>query len=715
MNDHLWIAGEPPARDGISVDCHRRLRGPFTGLGGVLRALVPRLAGRAPALVNAHAFEILSVAPELRAHVDPPPRTLTEMSEKDERTRLYAPRQTRRLAHGAIDLLVAAATPELLGPLTLSFANADGADPTDQEFLALLLRRTRESGIRVIVHTAAAEPPGLPDELAAALRDRARRARRARSGREVDAAPDRRAGRTPGGLVRAFVAGDGVSADPRELAAYADAAPEVRAALHDERAAELARDGEWSLRLGAIPYHLERGGDHAAAVAALRAALDHCLLRGFYHAAIDYGLRGRAITDPDTDLDDYWYLSARTALAYSTMRMVAEAEPLDLEVRRRCAVPTAHMVTGYALAMMYTRHLAPELRDHGKAREYINNAIAIATLWPDPTERAFHTVFNRNGLALVEMHSGNLAEALRLVTDGLARLERELDTGDYRLHRSVLLHNRANVLLRLGRLDEALADFSAVIEMDPYYPEYHRDRAGVRRQLGDHAGALHDYDTAVSLSLPFWELQYNRGVLRAEAGDLAGAIADFSRVVELEPGELEPWISLVSLLLETGDLAAARKRTDQALREHPGDPQLLCVSGQVALEAGDADRAKVDFELALGGDQRSVVALAGRAMLAFQRGDIGAAVADLSLAIEVLPDDPDLLYNRGRAHQELRDWAAAVADFTSALALPGSDRAEILRQRGRCHAELGDAAASRADLDVAEESHREESHSTTIA
>jgi tetratricopeptide (TPR) repeat protein len=714
MSTHLWIVGQRPVHDDpasedparghyTDLDCHRRLRGPYTGVGTLLRALVPRAGRDCPDLTRAHAFEILSIAPELADLVDAPPQTLTELAGKDERTRLYTRVHTRRLAHGVIDLLVSWAEAGDAGPLRLAFADVDEADPTDQEFLALLLRRARPRLIRATVHTRVAD---LPPELAAALRDHAERS---------DRAPVRAAARPrdPGELLRAYIESDGVAEDPAQLAAYQNADPELRRALHDARAAVLRARPDRTLRLGAIPYHLEHGNDGAEAVRALREALDYCLFRGFYEAVADYGHRVRAIVGPDIATDDYWYPSARMGMAYSVLGRAEEAEAIDRGVRRGCTEPIAHMVTGYALAMMYTRHFPPERRDHDVAREYINNAIAIASLLPDPVESAFHTVFMRNGLALVEMHAGNLKEALRLVTDGLARLGRDLEPGAQRLHRSVLVHNRANVLARLGRLGVSLADFDTVIGLDPHYAEYRVDRAGIRRRLGDTAGALADYDAAVALALPFWELHSNRAAVRAQEGDLEGAVADFTRVVDLEPGELDPWISLVSLLLEVGDLARAQSAIDDGLRHHPGDPQLVCARGQLALQAGRAEQAWRDFAAALDGDGTMVAALAGRATIAYERGDHDAALDDLTRAIGAEADDPDLLYNRAQVHQAAGHRGAAVDDYTRALDLPGADRAELLLQRGLCYAEIGDVKASRADLDKAARLRRQAEPAST--
>ena len=665
MNAHVWLAG-PHLPDGvgtgdgpgisIEADCHRQLRGPYTGLGTVLRALVPEARGRDSELVRKHAVEILTIAPDLKDRIGAGPETLTSLAAKDERTRLYARGRTRRIAHGVADFLNACADPGR--PLVLYFRNVDEADHTDQEFIAILLRRARPGRVRIIVGTRGEElSEELPAEpradLATALREHARRV-----------APDDPAGargaprqggrgtrRDHAELLRAYIDSEGTSDDPAEIAAYAQADPGLRAVLHDERAGLLRATGDWGLRLGAIPYHLEHGTDPASAGPVLLRALDHCTFMGFYHALIDFGMRGRAVTDPGTEMETYWYLTARTATALAILGYGERAEPLYHELRARSALPMLHIVTGYALAMLYTRHHAPERKDHDVARAYIQNAIALARLWPDVTERAFHTVFNQNGLALVEMHAGELPLALRLVSEGLDRLNHEMPADKYLLHRSVLAHNRATLRVRMGQSAEAIADFDAVIEADPNYAEYYFDRANAKRQLGDTAGALADYDSAISHTPPFWELHYNRGDLRAETGDLAGAIADFARVVELEPDEFDARLNLVGLLLETGDLADAREHLDEGLQQWPGHPQLL----------------------------------ANRAMLAYEAADHASAIRDLTDAITAAAD-ADLLYNRGLVYAETGQWSAAVSDFTRALDLPGADRPELLRQRGLCHA-----------------------------
>ena len=697
MPAHLWLVG--PQHRGreevdIEVDCHRRLRGPYTGLGSLLRTLVPTLYVRWPELVRKHVIEILSIAPELEGSIDAAPETLTSLAIPSEQTRIYPVNRTRRLTHGIIELLESYAALAGLHPLALSFINVDEADHTDQEFLAIALRRARTGQVKVIVGTRG---DNVPEELASALDRYARLV-------IASPTPDGDDPHDPEQLLQAYINSDGTSDDPAELVAYQGADPTLRAALHDRRAAELEDRGEWSLHLGAIPYHHEHGSDPAnVGGTAILEAAHYCFFRGFYHAQLDYGPRGRAVTDPDTQIEQYWFLSVRMTMALAVLGRSAEAEAIYLELRGRYTDPMLHMNTGYALAMLYTRLHPVDRRDHHLAKAYVKNSITIASLLPQPDERTFNTVFLENGLALVEMHLGNLAESLRLVSEGLDRLDRELPSDQHRLHRSVLVHNRGKVYAALGRLDEALADFSTVIELDPNYPDYYFDSADIRRKLGDSSGAAIDYERAFTLTAPFYELHYNRADLRAELGDLAGAVTDLSCVVELEPDQLDARVNLVGLLLDTDEPAVAHVHVEEGLRLHPGDPRLLHARGLLALETGDIERALKDFDLALDADAHLMPALASRAGLAHDVGDHDAAIADLTTALEVDGDNPDLLYNRGYVHQAAGHWDAAVRDYTRAMELPGADRAELLQQRGRCHAELGDVAAHRADLAAAVE------------
>jgi tetratricopeptide (TPR) repeat protein len=661
-----------------TVDAHRRLYGPYTAAGTVLRAIVPDALAEASDLVRAHDIEILSVSPELRALVPANRETLTSLAVPSERTRFYSRLRTLRLAHGLAELLRDRLA--TLGPRCLVVESVEHADPTDAELLSVLLRRLDPALLTLVICTGGRDLPGGP--LASALD---------RYALTHDVKPSTVDSRAPVGniglLAAAYIAGDCVSDDPALLVGYGAVDPAERAALHDRRAAELEARGEQSLRLGAIPFHRERGADPAGAGAdALRYALDSCIDMGFYDATVDLGVRGRAVIDWRAQTEHWWAFTTKMTTSLAALGRPAEAEELYIETRAISTEPIIHMQAAYATAMLYTRHHPEPLRDDRLAKAWINEAIAIASLLPDRTERTFQSAFMRNGLALIEVHLKNLPAALRLVDDGLAQLDRDLAPDEQLLHRSVLRYNRAQVYAGLGRLKDALADYDAVIECDPNYAEYYFDRGNLLRRLGRDADALADYETAMRLSPPFAEVYYNRADVRLSAGDVQGGLSDLDYVLEIDPELVDGYLNRAGVLADLGELAAARRDVEEGLALAPDNPHLRCVLGQLEAAAGRTGPATAAYDAALAADPALAAAWAGRAAVAFDAGDLDAALADLTRALD-LGEDAALLFNRATALQAAGRWADALADLDRAAGLDPADP-DIQEARARCRDQL---------------------------
>lgn len=701
----------PPLLTADPVDAHRRLRGPYTAAGTILRELVTDALARCPELVHAHDLEILSVTPELREVVQASRETLTSLAVPAERTRFYSRLRTLRLAHGLSEFLRDYLRATGGGPRSLVVENADAADITDQELLSVLVRRI-DPGLLTLVVCTSADPR---DVLTEALQQHTERfdAVSAAAPADTDGNDD---GATTAALAARYVASDCTSDEDELRTAYARLDPDQRAALHDERAADLEARGEPSLRLGAIAHHREHGSDPGGSgAAALRFALDYCIDMGFYEATIDLGARGRAVIDWAQQPEMWWMYTTKMTTSLAALGRAAEAEALYHEARASTVDPQVHLQAAYATSMLYTRHHEDDHKDHLRAKGWINEAIAISSLLPDHKERIFNTVFNQNGLALIEVHLRNLPEALRLVTEGLARLDAELGPDEHQLHRSVLRYNRAQVYAGLGRLEEALSDYDAVIARDPNYAEYYFDRAALLRRLGRDEPALRDLERAMRLSPPYPEVYYNRGDLRLEHGDVAGALADFDYVLELEPTYVDAYINRSGLLCELGELDAARRDVTAGLELAPDNPHLLSVQGRLEMEAGHTGAARAAFTAALAADPTLAAAWANRGVLAFETGDVEGAVADLSAALDI-DDDPAVRANRATAFEALGRWTDAVADLTLVIGTAPADTeapsgrsdtvddgddtadADLLLRRGACLLRLGDEDAARADL-----------------
>src|ERR1022692_3118548 len=408
-HEHVWITGASREcrvsaaaeyRPDLIVDCDRRLRGPYTAAGSALRALVPRIHAVSPGLTARHAIEILAVAPELGPLIGPVPDTLTSVAGPQERTRWYSRYRTRRIAHGIVDFLAECAADR---PLAVAFRAVERADPTDAEFLAVALRRLDPASFQLIVCSRGADlSPELHDALAAHGRHQVA------PENEPDGAGA--AGEAAGQLAAAaYVASDGTSETPGELEAYLRLAGPDRARLHDQRAAELERRDEMSLRLGAIPYHAERGSSPGAqGKAALIAAISYCVRMAFYDSALELTDRLASLVDAAGG-DPVWRARADSQRAdcLALLGRPAQAEPVYYDLLARSADPRSHANLWYALAMLYTRLHGTQSKDHRRARAYLNTALVIVRHLEDPVDRAFCLAFMGNARALVEMHSGD--------------------------------------------------------------------------------------------------------------------------------------------------------------------------------------------------------------------------------------------------------------------------------------------------------------------
>ncbi len=686
----------PPVLAVVNAD--RRLRGPYTAVGSILRATVPDALARCPEAVAGHDIELLSTTPELRDLVPATRETLTSLAVPKERTRFYSALRTLRIAHGLVEFLEEYLRALGAGPQTLVVDDAHRADPTDGEFLAVLLRRIDPALLTVVV-TTGTEPlerpagPGretLPDALAAhcAVLDPPDREPAPGSGA---VAPLGRAA-----LGRAHVAADGLGDDAAELAAYLALPADERARLHDLRRAELETAGEFSLRLGAIAWHAEHGSDPSGVGAdTLRQALDHCMDLGYYHAVVDLGERGRRLVTHESNPTHWWAFTTKMTTSFAALGLADRALPLYEEARALSTSPEVHMQAAYATAMLHTRHFEAGRRDHQVARGWVNQAIAFARWHPDPKEREARVVFNRNGLALIEVHQGRPAAALALLDGCIDRLDETLEPHEHALHRSVLRYNRAQVHAALGHHAEAVADYTAVIECDPNYAEYHFDRGMLWRDLGEPERALADYEHAIRLSPPFPEAYFNRADVLAELGDTEAAVADFGYVLRLDPEFDDARVNRASLLLDAGAYDLARADILAGLERTPKSARLLCLKGQLLSAEEDLAAAAEAFSEALAVDPGYAEAWALLGGLRYQEGDLDGAGSHLAQAAE-LSAEPGIRFNLAVVHHDAGRYGEAVRLLDEVV--DATEDVDARLQRARCLIGLDRTEAAKADL-----------------
>ena len=95
---------------------------------------------------------------------------------------------------------------------------------------------------------------------------------------------------------------------------------------------------------------------------------------------------------------------------------------------------------------------------------------------------------------------------------------------------------RGTLLVTLGRVAEAIADYRQALKYAPTAPSLHHNLGVVLIGMGQADDALRHLEQAVELNPRSAEFQYSLGALLMDRRQFAGAIFHLAEAVELNPG-----------------------------------------------------------------------------------------------------------------------------------------------------------------------------------
>lgn len=161
-----------------------------------------------------------------------------------------------------------------------------------------------------------------------------------------------------------------------------------------------------------------------------------------------------------------------------------------------------------------------------------------------------------------------------------------------------LLESRGELYIARGDYELAVADFSAMFEVDPANRNAGAGRALAYLHLGRVEEALADLDAAIEVNSRFAGTRYLRGLAYDALGRSDAALIEFAETVSLDPNFNLALDQRGRVLLSEGRLDEARADFEASLEIQPFDSRAFAGLGLVAERAGDIPLAIQHYRVA---------------------------------------------------------------------------------------------------------------------
>jgi len=219
--------------------------------------------------------------------------------------------------------------------------------------------------------------------------------------------------------------------------------------------------------------------------------------------------------------------------------------------------------------------------------------------------------------------------------------------------RLLLLHGE--VLLALGRPEQALPTLRRAAELDPERTRVHFQLATALQATGEVEAALEEYAREIAINEDVQVhvfARLNRSLLLGQLEQWAAAAGELEAVVALDPGRLQAYGDMASLYIRAGKLEEAERSLERGLDAGYRSARHLYALGARFYKDESYDSAVEILEQALEVDANLPEAHQTLANALDQLGREEEALPHLRRYLELRPDAPDA--------QTVSDWVRTI-------------------------------------------------------
>jgi tetratricopeptide (TPR) repeat protein len=180
-------------------------------------------------------------------------------------------------------------------------------------------------------------------------------------------------------------------------------------------------------------------------------------------------------------------------------------------------------------------------------RKILLAALLLLSLMVCATSSAWAGGLNDAKAGIAATGRGHYDKAIRLFTSAIA--SGELSREDL----SIVYYNRGFAWMKKGDDDQAIADFTEAIAINPRFDEAYYNRGRAWHDKGDYGKAIGDYTRAIEIDPRDAFVYFNRGSAWMKKGDYDKAIADYTQAIEIDPKFVDAYNNLAWLMATCPD------------------------------------------------------------------------------------------------------------------------------------------------------------------
>ncbi|MGH3693910.1 MAG: tetratricopeptide repeat protein [Pseudonocardiaceae bacterium] len=245
-------------------------------------------------------------------------------------------------------------------------------------------------------------------------------------------------------------------------------------------------------------------------------------------------------------------------------------------------------------------------------------------------------------------------------------------------HRSIAYDERGVIYEKLDRYEEAVADFTRAIGLNPEYQWAFVNRGKTNLLMDRYEEAVTDFTRAISLGSTFEAVIASRGMAYQAMGRHEEALTDFIRVIELNPASEWAFFNRGMTYFLMDRYGEGLADLILAIKLNPKYQLAIIMRGLAYQEMGRYEEALVDLSLAIRLDPKDWWAIANRGVTYRLMGRYEEALVDLSLAIRLDPKVRWAIANRGVTYRLMGRYEDALADLNQAIDLDPKDELALV-------------------------------------